>query len=45
MNKIKLMLLLALILSPFVSAQKITMDVHKAPPRRCVIRACRGSTN
>ena len=31
MNKIKLMLLLALILSPFVSAQKITMDVHKAP--------------
>ena len=31
MNKIKLMLLLALILSPSVSAQKITMDVHKAP--------------
>jgi len=29
MNKIKLMLLLALILSPSVSAQKITMDVHK----------------
>jgi len=31
MNKIKLMLLLALILSPSVSAQKITMDVHKVP--------------
>ena len=31
MNKIKSILLLALILSPSVSAQKITMDVHKAP--------------
>ena len=31
MNKIKSILLLALILSPSVSAQKITMDVHKVP--------------
>ena len=29
MNKIKSMMLVALMLSPYISAQKITMDVHR----------------